>query len=184
MKKLIAVLLSLAFLFSLAACGGGEESKPDGSSSDDSSSEEMILEGGVEIPYSAVMDGYIDHNGIWEIDYKPHANFQCMTDELLFLPKGTTIMSNKKVAIYCYRVGNDSVDYDIDRCKELGQTVNDLQDVQHNPVTLVLEDDYLVRFSVMGKLTDVAIYVPAEIAANIKLMTEEEALKTDNVNIK
>jgi hypothetical protein len=184
MKKYLAVILTLVFVFSLAACGGDEEQKPDDNSSDNSSSEEMILEGGIEIPYSAVMDGYIDHNGKWEVDYKPHASFQCMTDEVLFLPKGTTIMSNKKVAIYCYRVGKDELIYNIDRCKELGQEVNDLFDIQHNPITIVLEDDCLVRLSVKGKLTDVAFYAPEEIAAKIKLMTVEEAYQTDNVNIK
>lgn len=182
MKKLIALLLCLTFLFSLAACGGNTESEPE--SSAPVSSEEESYEGGMEIPYSATMEGYIDHNGTWEIGYKPFGGWECMTDELLFLPAGTTVLCNKSLAIYCYRVGPDSVDYSLDRCKELGQTITPQSDVKANPCSIVLEDDYLVRFSVKGKLTDICVFAPKEIEAQVRLLTEEEAIAEQDPRFK
>ena len=182
MKKLIALLLCLSFLFSLAACGGNTESEPE--SSTPVSSEEESIEGGMEIPYSATMDGYIDHNGKWEIDYKVFGGWECMTDEMLFLPAGTTVLCNQKLAIYCYRVGIDSVLYDMDACKELGQEITAQYDVKAAPCSLVLEKDYLVRFSVKGKLTDVCVFGPPEVEEEIRLITEEEAIAEQDPRFK
>lgn len=179
MKKLTAIILSLLFVLSLTACGGSTDtSSPVDTGSEDTSSEDS-LEGGIEIPYSAFVDGYIDHKGIWEFGFVSHNKFQCMTDELLYLPAGTSIMCNEKLAIYCYLVNNEGVNYKPDLCEKLGQTiVPDLMDVKHDaPVSVVLDRDYLVRFSVMGKLTDVCIFAPKELQEKIRLVTEKQAIE-------
>ena len=190
MKKLLALLLIFALCLSLTACGNGEaadtgasdESNP--SSSAESETEE---EAGLEINYTAVFDGYIDHDQIWEFDIRSHNSFQCMTDELLFVPAGTVVMCEKKLAVYCYhldrRLLKDELYYDPDTCAALGQEVSDNYDVKHAAnVTLTFEKDCLVRFSVMGKLSDVKVFAPKGQEEEVYLISELDYI-AQNENI-
>ena len=88
-------------------------------------------------------------------------------------------MCEKKLAVYCYhldrRLLSDELLYDTDTCAALGQEVTDTYDVKHAAnVTLTFEKDCLVRFSVMGKLTDVKVYAPKGQEDAVYLISEAD----------
>ena len=178
MKKLFVTFLIFVLCLSLAACGKGEDadtlSSEEPSSVESESSEEYA---GLEINYTAVFDGYIDHNEIWQFDVRAHNSFQCMTEELLFVPAGTVVACEEKLAVYCYYLDSilvaDELRYDIDTCAALGQTVTDTYDVTHaENVSYTFEKDCLVRFSVKGKLSDVRVFPPKGQEDSVYLISE------------
>lgn len=184
MKKLLAFLMIFVLCLSLAACGKGENTDTPSSEESPSSVESESGEeyAGLKIDYTAVFDGYIDHNEMWQFDVRSHDSFQCMTDELLFVPAGTAVTCEKKLAVYCYYLDSilvaDELRYDIDTCKALGQTVSETYDVMHaENVSYVFEKDCLVRFSVKGKLSDVQVIPPKGQEDLVYLTTDEEYIE-------
>lgn len=178
MKKLLALLILATLIFTLAACSG--EEAPSSVISDTTSSEEE-LEGGVQINYTSVVNGYIDHslaNG--NEDIMEYSGWQCMKDEYLIIPKGATIMSYEKVAVYCYVVNTEKEKIYVDptRSERLGQSLApNGYCIQAKPLTVTLEDTIIARISVKGELTDVQIFLPAESESEVAIYTPEELIE-------
>jgi hypothetical protein len=174
MKKLIALLLVLVFVLSLAACGGNTETpdKTDPSSNDTSSGEPLA--DGFQVEYATATQGYYAHTSIWHSDVVPIAGFECMQDEYLYLPEGTTIMSDKKFAVYCYEIREEYMVLDEKSTTDLGQQLSPQLDVKLEKGTYVLTKGVHVRFVVKGSLSDVKLYVPLEAEDEVKLGKAED----------
>ena len=187
MKKIIAIFLSLIFVLSLTACGGTNESQSTdsasstdagssvnstnsasntGSSEASSDSEEEST--GFPIAYSSVAPGYLEHVSIWNANVINFDSFECMVDEYLFLPAGTTIICDKRFAVYCYMPKGEYLVFDEESSAELGQSLAGL-DISLRSGTYVLNKDAIVRFVVNGTLSDVRVYVPKELESQVKL---------------
>ncbi len=203
MKKIFALCLVFVMLTGLSACGGKTDDGSDPSSSAPESSKPVILgsalqtsdadssgedvatdgDGSVMVEYTSVAEGYIDH--FLDYDYKIvyFVGFECMDDEVLFIPKGTIIMCDKRMAVHCYDKANlfkaDQLKYSTYLTKRLGQSLTSILDVQLNapPVTFTAEEDLLVRFSVKGSLSDVKLYPPKGLEDKIRIMTEADCIK-------
>lgn len=195
MKKLIAVLLSLIFVLSLTACGSdsassqvtdstadGGSSAPsnntnsatDTNSSDASSDSEEEPADGYQVPYSSVVKGYYTHTSKWNANVVNFAYFECMGDEYLLLPEGTTIICNEKFGVYCYDQEGDYLILDEKATTDLGQKFSINLDLSLQSGTYVLTKDTILRFVVKGELSDIKIYVPLELTDKVKLGTAEE----------
>ena len=198
MKKLLAIILTLCFVLSLAACGSDSDTasttqpesssnessskpKPLGSaietSSEANSDEDTNNAGGTVIEYTSVAEGYIDHPTIWRANIVKFNGFECMDQEYLFIPKGATIMSDSICAIFCYKVEDNAMVLEPNKSKAMGCTLNPSgYSVQHKSGTFQTVEDVLVRISVKGKLSDVNIFFPKEMEGGAELYSLDEAL--------
>lgn len=178
MKKLLALFFAATLIFTLAACTGEDASSNE---SPDTTSSEETLEGGVEINYTSVVDGYIDHSLSYGMeDIMEYPGWQCMDEEYLVIPKGATIMSYEKTAIYCYVVNTTKEQIFVDTvlCERLGQSLSpNGYSIQANPLTVTLEEPIIARFSVKGKLKDVQIFLPTESDSEVAIYTPEELVE-------
>ena len=193
MKKLIAIILTLCVLFTLAACSGGSETasvdsasnnssskpKPLGSAisgtDDDTSSENGGNADELNIEYTSVAEGYIEQNKI--VNFK---GFQCMDDQYIFIPKGTNIITDKHCAIICVKLlSDDTFEIDIDACKSIGSVIAPSGwSVQHSAGTYQATQDVYARISVKGSLKDdVQICPPKEKLGDVKLFTTAELVE-------
>ncbi len=193
MKKLIAIILTLCVLFSLAACSGGSETtstdsasnnssskpKPLGSaisgtddSSDSSGSDDEVL----NIEYKSVAEGYLSENGSNIVKFK---DFQCMDDEYIFIPKGTNILTDKHCAIFCYKLSGEALELDIDACKSIGSSITASgYGVQHSAGTYQAVEGVWARISVKGSLKDdVQIFPPKDKIGEVKILTGAELIE-------
>ena len=192
MKKLIAIILTLCVLFSLAACSGGSETanndpvndtsskpKPLGSavtgsddSSDSSGSDDEVL----NIEYKSVAEGYISENGSSIVKFK---GFQCMDDEYIFIPKGTNILTDKHCAIFCYKLSGEALELDINACKSIGSSITASgYGVQHSAGTYQAVESVWARISVKGSLKDdVQIFPPKDKIGEVKVITGAELIE-------
>ncbi len=189
MKKLIAIILTLCVLFSLAACSGGSDTATSDPSANDTSSKPKPLGSAVSgsddgdsdsgdgnnevlnIEYKSVAEGYIESNSI--IKFK---GFQCMDDEYIFIPKGTNIISDKHCAILCYKLSGDDLVLDIEACKSIGSVIAPSGwAVQHSAGTYQATQDVWARFSVKGSLKDdIQIFPLKDKISEVKVLTGAE----------
>ncbi len=197
MKKLLAIILSLLVVLSLAACSGGDTAS-DPSSSDPSSSSPKPLGSAVggsdedddaassaddedsgAIEYTSVAKGYIDHPTIWDGKIVNFSGYECMDDEYLVIPKGATIMTDKKLAIFCYKVSDGEIVLSPDTSKKLGCTLTATgYSVQHiQKESYETTEEVIVRFSVRGALSDINIYFPKEFEGGAKLYSSEKLIE-------
>lgn len=178
MKKILSLLLASALIFTLAACSGDEVSS---SAPSDTTSSEESLEGGVEINYTSVVNGYIDHTLAYGMeDIMEYSGWQCMKDEYLVIPEGATIMSYEKAAVYCYVVNTEKekIYFDANDSKSLGQTLGTKgYSIQAKPITVTLEDPIIARFSVKGELSDVQVFLPADSDKEVLIFSPEELIE-------
>lgn len=165
MKKLLALFLALLFVFSFAACGGAE--KPDDASSDSTSSEELAE--GYQVEYTSVAKGYIDHTSAWASTVVEFGGFECMDEEYLFLPVGTTIMSNEKFGIYCYERSGEYMVLSDTITTGLGQTISPTGEITLQKGSYTITEKTYIRIVVKGALSDVKIYVPLELENQVKI---------------
>ena len=197
MKKLISLLLTATMVFTaLTGCGGDKTAvvsddatssaasdtiKPLGGALEEESSEESSSDlsdsSAQKVEYSSVVDGYIQHNGKWVAKIIRYAGFQCMDDEYIFIPEGTTIICDSKFAAFCYRLSDESFVLDANDCESLGMTVNGTSSVNLTSGTFVATKDVLVRFSVKGSLEDIQLYFPKNSSKQYKLYSSEEYIK-------
>ena len=189
MKKLLAIILTLCVLFSLAACSGGSDTATSDPSANDTSSKPKPLGSAVSgsddgdsdsgdgnnevlnIEYKSVAEGYIEKDSI--IKFK---GFQCMDDEYIFIPKGTNIISDKHCAILCYKLEGDRLVLDIDDCKSIGSVIAPGGwSVQHSAGTYQATQDVWARFSVKGSLKDdIQIFPLKDKISEVKILTGAE----------
>lgn len=178
MKKLFTLFLASALIFTLAACSGDEVSS---SAPSDTTSSEEELEGGVQINYTSVANGYIDHSLAYgNEDIMEYSGWQCMKDEYLIIPKGATIMSYEKAAVYCYVVNTEKEKIYVDptRCERLGQSLApNGYSIQAKPLTVTLEDTIIARISVKGELSDVQVFLPADGDKEVLIFSPEELIE-------
>lgn len=192
MKKLIAIILTLCVLFSLAACSGGSETanndpandtsskpKPLGSAvtgSDDSSDSAGGNDEVLNIEYKSVAEGYIHENGNSIVKFK---DFQCMDDEYIFIPKGTNILTDKHCAIFCYKLSGEALELDIAACKSIGSSITASgYGVQHSAGTYQAVEGVWARISVKGSLKDdVQIFPPKDKIGEVKVITGAELIE-------
>ena len=201
MKKIIVLFLATTMFFSLTACKSDatasvltdsskeESSKIESSekessvltSSEETSSEEApVDDGNLIINYTSVADGYIDHHLDFDFGIIKFPGFQCMDREVLLLPKGTVIMSDNSLAIYCYNTvkyyKDDQLEYSTYLSQSLGQTISPTKDVVPSSGTFVIKEDSIVRFSVRGKLSDVKIFPSKGNEDKVRLMNEIDCI--------
>ena len=175
MKKLLALLLALALVFTLAACGGdtSDASKEQNSDLTSSDSGDELADG-YQVEYTSIVKGYYQHTSIWNANIVKFDSCECMDADYLLLPAGTTIMSTKKFAVYCYEAREKHLVHDVAASEALGQTIVSQGDIQMNAGSYVLSKDTVVRFVVKGALSDIKIYVPLELEDKVKLGTIED----------
>lgn len=190
MKKLLVTIFALVLVFCLCACQKDDTASTDNSSvpsssdaaaSDVSSESDSSAEDegsqGLDIPYSSVVEGYINHTTIWESKTVRFKGYECMSDEYLFLPANSIITCVSEYSVYPYKVSGEDLVLDTERVEKMGQSMNAEGDVQRNRGEFTLDEDIIVRFSVRGKLDDVNIYVPKELESEVRLGTEEDFVK-------
>ncbi len=200
MKKLIAIILTLCVVLSLAACSGGNadtastnspdagnnapttssKPKPLGSevtnSSEDGSGDAGASEQELDIEYKSIAKGYINHSNIYNASIVKFDGFECMENEYIFIPKGTTIISEQTCAIFCYKVEEGQPVLDINDCKATGCVISPSGwSLQHSAGTYQTTTDVYARISVKGSLkNDVQIFPQKDKIEEVKLLTEEE----------
>ncbi len=196
MKKLLAIILALLVVLSLAACSSNSDtasSDPSGSNPSsskpkplgsavtgtDSDSDSADTSGdGTVIEFKSVAKGYINHSNIYIDEIVNFNGFECMDKEYLFIPKGTTIMSENTCAIFCYKYEEgDGLVLDIEACKNTGCVIAPSGwSLQHSAGTYQTTTDVYARISVKGSLKDVGIYPQKDQIENLRLLTEEELI--------
>ena len=146
----------------------------------DTSAPTYLDDGSLIINYTSVADGYIDHHLDFDFGIIKFPGFQCMDREVLLLPKGTVIMSDNSLAIYCYNTVKyykaDQLEYSTYLSQSLGQTISPTKDVVPSSGTFVIKEDSIVRFSVRGKLSDVKIFPSKGNEDKVRLMNEIDCI--------
>lgn len=146
MKKLIALILCLALIVcGLCSCGDKEASGSDNSANN-----------GFVIDYKNTASGYLIHTSEASSSVMASDEFESMDDFYIYLPGGTNISCPDSFAVYCY---NQHFNLDTNLTGLCGQTLLRFS-VQMNAENRTLTEDCYVRFSVQGKLKNIAINVP------------------------
>lgn len=165
MMKLIAIILSIVLIFSLAGCGESPSSVPSSSAptssaanSSGSDTQEDVAppENGVEIQWGDVQNGYLVHTNPTTWSVTASEGFTCTGDFYLKLPQYTVIYSEKKFAVFCY---DENFSMSFDYMERSGiEMIGMSAKMKSGSVTL--SEDCYVRVSVEGKLDDLVIAPP------------------------
>ena len=158
MRKIIALLLTLAICLGLSACGGEKKAPPSDSSVPSSTPTLSKIETvPFEFEITATENGYIHHFNAGTASLKTDKEgFISSGDYYIALPKGSKISSQKDFAFYCY---NENFHLNSDIMSESGQTLK-FYAPELKPGSYILANDCYLRFSVKGSMSDIKLEIP------------------------
>ncbi len=149
MKKIFSLILCFTLIFTLCSCGNTADTPSDTASGN-------TVEGNFVLEYKNLTAGYITHTSELASSVMASSDFECMDDFYVYLPKGSTISSAQNFAVYCY---TQHFILDTTLTENCGQTLLRFSP-KLCPDTRTLTEDCYVRFSVQGKVSDIALNIP------------------------
>ena len=172
MKKLVSLILCFALALTLCSCANTSDN-PSGFPSGNA------VKGNFSLEFKNLSAGYITHTSELNSSVMASEEFECMDDFYVYLPKGSTLASAQNFAVYCY---NQHFTLDTTLTANCGQTL-----VRFSPKlcpdTRTLTEDCYVRFSVQGKVADIAITVPDGKEAVVISGAKDELLYGPQINV-
>ena len=172
MKKLVSLILCFALALTLCSCANTSDN-PSGFPSGNA------VKGNFSLEFKNLSAGYITHTSELNSSVMASEEFECMDDFYVYLPKGSTLASAQNFAVYCY---NQHFTLDTTLTANCGQTL-----VRFSPKlcpdTRTLTEDCYVRFSVQGKVADIAITVPDGKEAIVISGAKDELLYGPQINV-
>ena len=172
MEKLVSLILCFALALTLCSCANTSDN-PSGFPSGNA------VKGNFSLEFKNLSAGYITHTSELNSSVMASEEFECMDDFYVYLPKGSTLASAQNFAVYCY---NQHFTLDTTLTANCGQTL-----VRFSPKlcpdTRTLTEDCYVRFSVQGKVADIAITVPDGKEAVVISGAKDELLYGPQINV-
>ena len=165
-NRMISLLLAVALLCTLCACQSGDAQT---TTTTVPSAPTVAPKSVPTLVDCGTTEGMVSHTGAKTYSYAEAAGVVSTTD-LLFVPAGTVIASEKKMAIYTY---DEELSLKTELIKEIGQTTVGEYIVMMAAGTVTISEDCYIRAAVQESLENVTLTYPEERKSEVRVYNVE-----------